>query len=85
MAVEGGQAKERTYSRDQVSRAINAAADMATQWVGREDDGSRVLVNLVVNVTLERLEGRGRSVPAVIRRNYSEGPEQVRSWCEGTS
>jgi hypothetical protein len=72
---------ERKFTRAQVETAINQAADMAWEWVGRGDDGSRDLVNLVVNVTLERLDGRGRSVPAVVRRCYGEAPATVQGWC----
>lgn len=73
-----------TYTRNQVSEAVNAGADLVTSDIG---DGERDtdLVNLVVNAIMTVLDSPDVSLDDVIESNYSVSPEEVRSWWSGWS
>ncbi|MCF3100993.1 hypothetical protein IPZ58_05310 [Streptomyces roseoverticillatus] len=68
-----------TYTRDQVSAAINGGADLVTdELVDAERDVD--LINLVVNAALSILDTPEISLNDVMERNYEGGAEEVRSW-----
>jgi hypothetical protein len=80
----------KTYSRDDVSQAVNAGANLVTGDPGIYMDEGRdwSLVNLVVNAALSLLDDPGMSLDEVIRANWQERDEEgnditveeVRSW-----
>ncbi|QLE71132.1 hypothetical protein FGW37_05505 [Streptomyces rectiverticillatus] len=67
------------YTRDAVSTAVNAAADMVRDELsaGERDID---LINMIVNATLTLLDRPNVSLDGVIGENYDTSPEEVRSW-----
>jgi hypothetical protein len=80
----------KTYSREDVSRAVNAGADLVLQDGGFYLDEGRdwSLVNLVANAALSLLDDPGMSLDDVIGANWQERDEDgndvtvetVRGW-----
>ncbi|MGK5496411.1 hypothetical protein [Streptomyces sp. URMC 125] len=68
---------ERTYTRDEISRAVNEGADLVIDEIGGERDAD--LINLVVNAIMTCLETPGADIDTVLEENY-EDPDDVRSW-----
>jgi len=72
-----------TYTYDQIIDVANRAADMVVDELELPDTGSRDVVNLVVNAIGSLLrEPDTNSLNDVIRDNYEEEPDEVRSWVE---
>ncbi|WP_205327050.1 hypothetical protein [Glycomyces sp. YM15] len=69
-----------SYTRDQVSTAVNAGADTikdALELGERDAD----LINLIVNAALTCLDRPDASFDDVVNENYGETtPEDVRGW-----
>lgn len=74
---------ERTYTRADVSRAVNAGADLVLEdFDASEQD--RDLVNIIVNAALTLLDKPDATLAEVIEENYGdEDPDEVRSWWTG--
>lgn len=72
------------YTREQVSEAVNAGADLVRDGL---DAGDRDidLINLIVNAALTLLGEPGLSLDDVIRRCYDTDPAEVRGWWSGWS
>jgi hypothetical protein len=68
-----------TFTREQVSDAVNAGADLVVDGLGVGEAESD-LVNLVVNAIVAVLESPGISLDDVIRQNYETDPAEVRGW-----
>ncbi|MFJ7205594.1 hypothetical protein ACIQWR_18905 [Streptomyces sp. NPDC098789] len=69
------------WTREDIATAVNAGADLVTAELGSERDQD--LMNMVVNAVLHILENPNASLDEVIRENYEEEPEEVRSWWSG--
>ncbi|WP_158754255.1 hypothetical protein [Streptomyces sp. NRRL F-2580] len=70
------------WTREDISTAVNAGVDLvAEELAGSERDQD--LMNMVVNAVLHVLENPNASLDEVIRENYEEEPEEVRSWWSG--
>lgn len=69
----------KTYTREQVSQAMNAGADMV---LGDLDlDGPEAdAVNLAVNAAMTLLDSPGATFARVVKENYDESPKVVRGW-----
>jgi hypothetical protein len=68
------------YSRDQVSDAVNAGANLLVEEIEPDDHGIS-LVDLVVNAALTLLDDPGcTDLNEVIRRCYDDPPSEVLSW-----
>lgn len=64
------------FTRDQVSQAVNRAANLVSEV--RHDEAD--LLNLMVNATLASLDDPGCTLDQAIERNYDDPPEVVRGW-----
>lgn len=69
-----------TYTRDDVLKALNEAADDIIETADLPDTGARDAMNLLVNVAMAYLDGEPRDVRAVIEGNYSAEPDEVLGW-----
>ncbi|MEU9795040.1 hypothetical protein AB0E27_31360 [Streptomyces sparsogenes] len=70
---------ETTHSRGQVSTALNSGADLVS--IGLDlGDRDTDLINLIVNAQAHVLDKPDADLDEVIGTNYSESPEEVRSW-----
>ncbi|MFE3579316.1 hypothetical protein [Streptomyces vinaceus] len=70
------------WTREDISSAVNAGVDLvADELTGSERDQD--LMNMVVNAVMHILENPNASLDDVIRENYEEEPEGVRSWWSG--
>ncbi|MFE2184144.1 hypothetical protein [Streptomyces sp. NPDC059455] len=69
----------RTFTRDQVSAAVNWAVDEATDFrrLGACADD---IDNFVVNAVLTLLDDPDASFDDVVTECYGEGPDRVSSW-----
>lgn len=77
---DAGTSPAREYTREQVSTAVNAAADLVRDSLDLSDrDGD--LVNLIVNAALTLLDEPGLSLDDAIRLCYETDPAEVRDWC----
>ncbi len=75
------EAATRTFTYEQVAKAVNDGADLVVLGLAGLGDMEHDLINLVVNAALTKLEHpRTRTLDGVIRVNYSDSPRQVRSW-----
>jgi hypothetical protein len=72
------------YDREEVSRAVNAGADLVRDGLPTGDRDSDLL-NLVVNAALTLLDEPGLDLDEVIRRCYEVEPAVVRGWWGGWS
>lgn len=63
-----------SYSREQVSVAMNRAADDVLEAIDAPDEGTRDAVNLVVNAAMTYLEKPGATLTDAITENYSIEP-----------
>lgn len=72
---------EPTFTRDQVSAAVNAGAEMVLDVVDN-DERDTDLVNLVVNATLTLLIEPSADLDDVIAENYEATPDKVRGWVQ---
>jgi hypothetical protein len=69
------------FTRDQVSTAMNAGADLV-----RDDPGLQLgdleidVINLVINAAMTQLDNPTVSLDEVMNENYDGGATEVRSW-----
>lgn len=63
---------ETTYSHDQISTALNRAADQITELDVIDDEAARDALNLLVNAGLHYLENPQDSLADVIDANWGE-------------
>lgn len=69
------------YSRDEVSAAMNRAADEILDATNAGDTGLRDAVNLLVNASLSYLTGEAETLADVAAVNYSEDSiEEILGW-----
>ena len=71
------------YTRDQVSQALNQAADEVLGEPEYEDSDvirDQDMINLMVNLAMGFLEHPGKSKAEIIQENYSEDAETVLGW-----
>ncbi|OKH95406.1 hypothetical protein [Streptomyces uncialis] len=69
----------KTYTRADISKAVNGGADLVHDELGlgeRDYD----LLGLIVNAAMAVLDQPGTSLDDVIRDSYKEEPEEVRGW-----
>lgn len=72
------------YSREEVSSALNRAADEVLDAAGAPDTGLRDAVNLVVNASLSYLTGEAATLAGVVEVNYdTETLDEVLDWIHG--
>jgi hypothetical protein len=69
-----------TYTQDDISKALNRAADDIIEWADLPDRGVRDALNLLVNVTGSYLWGEAETVADAIDEGYDTSPEEVRDW-----
>ncbi|PUB32495.1 hypothetical protein C8K30_1011021 [Promicromonospora sp. AC04] len=69
----------RAFSRDQISGALNRAADAVTD-LAAQDDRVGDAINLVVNATLTFLESPDADLEAAVAANYSDSVDDVLGW-----
>lgn len=84
-AQDGGTSPDSaSYTREQVSEAVNVGADLVRDDL---DVGDRDidLINLVVNAALTLLDEPSLSLDDVIKRCYDAEPAEVRGWWSGWS
>lgn len=62
-------------TRDQVSAAMNRAADDVLEAIQAPDEGTRDAVNLVVNAALTYLDAPDATLQDAIEENYELDPE----------
>jgi hypothetical protein len=84
-AQDGGTSPDSAgYTREQVSEAVNAGADLVRDDLDLGDCDTD-LINLLVNAALTLLDEPGLSLDDVIRRCYETEPAEVRGWWSGWS
>lgn len=71
----------KTYSADEVKAAANRAADDVQVALDMPDEGSRDVVNLVVNATVHYLDNPEASLVEAIEANYGADAGDVLEWC----
>jgi hypothetical protein len=71
----------KTYTEEEVSKAVNAGIDLVRDEVGDSERDSDLL-NLAVNAVMTLLEhpGEGLTLDDVIESNYESSPDEVRGW-----
>jgi hypothetical protein len=70
-----------TFSLEQISEALNSAADEILEAVDAPDSGLRDALNLLVNAGLHYLEHPGADLSDVVSANYSAADlATVLSW-----
>lgn len=67
-----------SFSRDEVSAAINRASDDIARL--SDDEALRDAMNLVVNATMHFLDHPESTLAKTIEHNYDEDPETVFAW-----
>jgi hypothetical protein len=70
------------FSEEQVSQALNSAADEVLDAVSAGPDGLRDGINLVVNAALSYLTGQAVDLREVVDQNYDEDYTTVLGWIE---
>jgi hypothetical protein len=69
-----------TFTREEVSDAVNQAADDVLDAVDADDSGLRDGLNLVVNATLAYLTGEADDLTDVVEQSYEATYDEVLSW-----
>ena len=70
-----------SFTLDQVTAALNAAADDIRERADLDDTGVIDALNLMVNVVGHRLAGKpDASIDDVIQAGYEATPNEVLSW-----
>jgi hypothetical protein len=79
--VTGPPDAQETWTRGEVSDALNGAAEMVIQTV-RNYSGERGidLINLVINAAGHLLDNPGAGLDDVIEEEYGEEPATVKGW-----
>jgi hypothetical protein len=72
-----------TYSRDEISHAVNAGADLVLTEFDLGDRDMDVL-NLVVNAALTVLDKPDATMNDVAECCYSESLDEIRAWWDFT-
>jgi hypothetical protein len=70
------------FSQEEVSDALNHAADDILNAVDAGDEGLRDGLNLMVNATLSYLAGEADSLQDVVESNYDDEYDTVLGWVE---
>ncbi|MGI5185473.1 hypothetical protein ACQEVZ_55445 [Dactylosporangium sp. CA-152071] len=70
------------FSAQQVTDALNRAADDILDAVDAGDEGLRDAMNLVVNATAAYLTGQAHNLLEVVRQGYENDYPTVLSWIE---
>lgn len=65
------------YTTDEISAALNRAADDVLTAINAPDEGTRDAVNLVVNAALTYLDAPDATLDAVIEENYELDEDDV--------
>lgn len=68
------------YTLEQVSKAVNAGADLVQDGLGLTGDRDWDLINLLVNAAIVKLENESADLDDVIRECFEADPEEVRGW-----
>lgn len=70
------------YTTEQVSAALNAAADSVLVAIEAPDEGVRDAINLVVNATMTMLDHPDASLEDVVASNYGDVTlGEIKDWC----
>lgn len=69
-------------AHDVSTTLINGAADDVLHFLDITDGPKLDLVNLIVNVAIERLGDPTVDVAGAIRRSYDEDPDTIAAWCD---
>jgi len=70
----------KTFDRDRVSVAFNAAADDIADALDLPDEGKRDLLNLLINVGMHYLDWPDGSLSDAIEANYGDDAPSVLDW-----
>jgi hypothetical protein len=70
------------FSQEEVSDALNQAADDILDAVDAGDEGLRDGLNLMVNATLSYLAGEADNLQDVVESNYGDEYDTVLGWVE---
>jgi hypothetical protein len=70
------------FSAQQVTDAVNRAADDILDAVDAGDEGLRDAVNLMVNATVAYLTGQAQNLTEVVRQGYDADYQTVLTWIE---
>lgn len=70
------------FSAQQVTDALNRAADDILDAVNAGDEGLRDAMNLVVNATAAYLTGQARNLAEVVQQGYEDEYPTVLTWIE---
>jgi hypothetical protein len=73
---------EPTYTEDQVSAALNKAADDILEACEAEDEGLRDALNLMVNATAAYLSGKSEDLHQVAVLNYDAELDSIVGWIQ---
>lgn len=68
-----------SYTRDRITTAVNAGADLVMDNL-ELGDRDRDLLNLVVNAALSLLDAPAMTLDDVIEENYETSPSELRGW-----
>jgi len=71
---------EQTYTEDQVSAALNKAADDILDATEAEDEGLRDALNLMVNAVGAYLSGKSTDLEQVAALNYEADLDSIVGW-----
>jgi hypothetical protein len=78
--LAGASAAALRYSEEDVSAAVNQAADDILDAVDAGDAGLRDGVNLLVNATVSYVTGKARDLSEVVEQSYEADYDEVLSW-----
>jgi hypothetical protein len=71
------------FNVQQVTDAVNRAADDILDAVNAGGEGLRDAVNLMVNATVAYLTGQAQNLTEVVRQGYDADYPTVLTWIEG--
>lgn len=70
------------FSAQQVTDAVNRAADDILDAVDAGDEGLRDAMNLIVNATVAYLTGQAQNLEEVVQQGYDADYPTVLTWIE---
>ncbi len=73
---------QKMFTEQQVTDALNEAADDILDAVDAGDDGLRDAINLMVNATIAYLTGQANDLREVVAHNYGDSYDEVLGWIE---